>query len=768
MAESSKEAIAGQVTAAMAWRVKYRKVDKDDRPLKMKLPVNSLGVHPNNRAGIYPSGIRCKSLCQEVVEAGFIQEDVDHAGVAVEEVPIDHVRSRGVGYVSGLKYNTEKCAKDEHLLSCFEAPHNDVRHMLLSHNHMMLILRAWMSQAKWDLPADNQKGIKYCDHLGRLSVAEVAEHQNGKELALVCEEGITMEILSWKMDVEEPTAASTISNALNSGHQMAMRTTELTAVAVLQGEILVQLSMHVGQRVAFQTVRESVRLRLGHVADDPDLRDIFDYLIGAGVGTNSYIGDLLDFTSKFVDSKKRQLRYSAFGAANAISAEAPWTKIAVIKRAYRKKPSNGFCPSPEADWAKYENSHLNCLEQLLRWVHVKNKDAVEALPPQSRNTLLGNFDVAAAEAFFVAKSQNRSMAKVQESMIEATLKYVKQLGLKEGELTCAGATWIDYTQCGQAEAAKQEDPGDDIMKAAPAVIRFDEATGQQLNSQVAFDEVQKKQAGPPIILPWRTWHQSKVSMGTLEADKASAVAALHNLHQSVDYHKMPIEVIEVNGSVRVVTNEKVTKNSIYLPPCTPRQSKVHEKTEHPYAAKMTLKVMRAIESLEHGSVLREQTLHVLPEWKIPQRKENTAVAGEPGSTAADHIEWIWGDNEAETMHPFWAVRRLTDKQLQVATIAKQPTDLAPRFNCELQTKSLSCVTIATLDGKCCNRTRILEVPFLTNSMDLEKGEELVMQLIEKAKKAAPKRSWRDAEKDLEKDLASQKKRRAKAHQEDPE
>ena len=178
--------------------------------------------------------------------------------------------------------------------------------------------------------------------------------------------------------------------------------------------------------------------------------------------------------------------------------------------------------------------------------------------------------------------------------------------------------------------------------------------------------------------------------------------------------------------------------------------------------------MRATESLEHGSVLREQTLHVLPEWKIPQRKENTAVAGEPGSTAADHIEWIWGDNEAETMHPFWAVRRLTDKQLQVATIAKKPTDLAPRFNCELQTKSLSCVTIATLDGKCCNRTRILEVPFLTNSMDLEKGEELVMQLIEKAKQAAPKRSWRDAEKDLEKDLALEKKRRAKANQEDPQ
>ena len=107
------------------------------------------------------------------------------------------------------------------------------------------------------------------------------------------------------MDIEEPTAASSISQALNKGHQLALRTTELTAVAVLTGEIIVQLSKDVGQRVAFQTVRDRVRHQLDDAADDADLPAVFDYLISAGVGYNSYVDDLLDFGSKFVDSPKK-------------------------------------------------------------------------------------------------------------------------------------------------------------------------------------------------------------------------------------------------------------------------------------------------------------------------------------------------------------------------------------------------------------------------------------------------------------------------------
>ena len=101
-----------------------------------------------------------------------------------------YIRSRGADFESGVAFNTRKVAADELLSTCFDAPHNDVRYMLLSHNHMMLNLRACMTRAKWDLKADAKRGLKYCDDKGRLSVTAVAGNKHGKELAELLAEGI--------------------------------------------------------------------------------------------------------------------------------------------------------------------------------------------------------------------------------------------------------------------------------------------------------------------------------------------------------------------------------------------------------------------------------------------------------------------------------------------------------------------------------------------------------------------------------------------------
>ena len=127
---------------------------------------------------------------------------------------------------------------------------------------MMLVLRAWLTAAQWNILFDKKRSHRSRGEKGRLSVTAVAEHANGKQLAEILQEGLTAEVLSWKMDVEEPKAASLISQALNKGHQLALRTTELTAMKLLMGEIIVQQSKDVGQRVAFQTVRDALRNEL--------------------------------------------------------------------------------------------------------------------------------------------------------------------------------------------------------------------------------------------------------------------------------------------------------------------------------------------------------------------------------------------------------------------------------------------------------------------------------------------------------------------------
>ena len=142
---------------------------------------------------------------------------------------------------------------------------------------------------------------------------------------------------------------------------MALRTTELTALAVPKGETIAQTGNNISQRVAYQTVREAVLVQLDSAAHEPDLPELFDFLISAGVGQNTYVGDLPDFAACCAGSNKIQLRVSAFAVANKISEEAPLTKMAVTKRAYRKKPTLGFCPNPEQAWLHVSLSHLENL-----------------------------------------------------------------------------------------------------------------------------------------------------------------------------------------------------------------------------------------------------------------------------------------------------------------------------------------------------------------------------------------------------------------------
>jgi hypothetical protein len=794
------------MVAAMAYRVKYRKVDSDGKTIRIHVRVDSMGVHKKNRGGVYPAGVRCKSLVVEVVQAGFLKEEVSHVCIAVEEVPLEEF-IRGGSHVSlrASAYNAEQSGKDELLCTCFAEPYDEVRHPMLSHNHMMLILRAFLSRAKWDLPRCEEKGITFCDDDGRLSVTAVAASANGKELGEVLVEGIPSEVLSWKMDVEQPDAASIISQALNHPQQMAMRTSELTAVAVLKGEIIVQLGKDISQRVAFQTVRDRVRNQLANAADDPDLPEVFDFLISCGVGTNGYVEHLLEWTTTYVDSKKRQLRFVAFAVVNLMCAQGVWSKQAVIKRAYRQKPANGFCPSPEAAWGTFKWSHLSLLEEMLRFFHVSCKDLVDALPPQSRILLLGNADVAAAEAFWAAKDPKLKApeGKIQEMLLAGAKKYMTQLGLEANAIGTLGtrgegglkllvgyATWIRLPKDIPAGTTGGGGGVGGVMDSAPLVIKFDEKTGAQLNQQVEFavpSEVAKVEQ-ENVKLPWREWRSGMgTSLGQTEADQSAAVAVLHGLHVGIPVEHQPIEVWQkmdgqkmdgqqmVGGCIVVTATGKVEPRAIVLPPCVPNQSKVHERSEHPHAVALKIRVIRpsgpsssapdADEAdITAAQVLRTATCFVNPEFKPPKREEHAAVAvayAVAVAAAAADDAWEW--RAGQTMPPFWAVRRMNEKQLAALVARTEIGQPRPRFNCTLEEHVITHVTVGVVKAQPVNTTRMICVPFLSNSVEVAEGEELILQVAEpKQRERADKRRWIEAMRADEKAALQETKKRAAA------
>jgi hypothetical protein len=285
------------------------------------------------------------------------------------------------------------------------------------------------------------------------------------------------------------------------------------------------------------------------------------------------------------------------------------------------------------------------------------------------------------------------------------------------------------------------------------------------NQQLDFEKEKEKKIAI-YKLPWKEWCLHKDGLGAMEADKASAVAVLHALHERFDVASQSIEVLhnEKENRTFVVAACKVAANAIVLPPCVPKQSKVLDRTDHPYAVKMIMHVMRSTEASvksQAGNILRVRTFFVLPEFKIPEKKQsNTAVAVQ--STLDP--EWIWSEVGGETMHPFWAVRRLTEKQLARERSQVRLGQLLPRFNCELRNFSLSSVSLAIIGLNTLNRTKLLGVPFLTNVHPLEACEELILEVVEKTKEAKPvKRSWRDAVKDDEKATAKNTKMTNRMH-----
>jgi hypothetical protein len=400
---------------------------------------------------------------------------------------------------------------------------------------------------------------------------------------------------------------------------------------------------------------------------------------------------------------------------------------------------------------------------------------------------LANIDVGAADAYFNVScaASKHKVGSLKSMLIKSVEKYVDQLGLTKDERVSTESSWIDFSPpvvvggTGVVNTAPGLNSAPALMNSAPVLIKFNEQTGVQLNKQLEFPApVSKAKAGNASIkLPWKEWCASGGAVGSLESDKSAAVALLHAIHDNFNLQDQPIDVyqklkdgVQLKGEYSVVTNEYVYTNVILLPACVPKQSKVHERTEHPHAVQMTVSVLKRVGDAEKSTTQRTRTIWLIPEFQAPRLNDvkpavaddvddAPAVAEGGDATAAVAVvdDWVWNEHGDDTMHPFWAVRRLTEKMLlkEKAEIEAKPLGHGvpiPRYNCEIHTMTLSNTNIGLADKKLLNQTRLFEAPFLTNIIPLEKGEELILKISEKLDKKKPekKRNWRDAANDADK------------------
>jgi len=302
-----------------------------------------------------------------------------------------------------------------------------------------------------------------------------------------------------------------------------------------------------------------------------------------------------------------------------------------------------------------------------------------------------------------------------------------------------------------------------VQSSAASIILFDEPTGIRMGDQDSYIETptDKQQQATTEVLPWREW-LSFNTLGAAEADKATAVAVLHGLHEAFDVTAYPIEIVIKNKQVRVYATGIIEPWAVCFPPCVPKQSRVLDISENPNAARIDVVALRAavdaVNSPE-GHILRSKSFFVVPEFKTPTRvKPKAAVAGATNDNLSEDRSWLFGDTGPDTMHPFWGVRRLTHQQLEIEREnarqqQEQPAyhtetfEWMPRFNCRLVLQDVSSVGVCAA----------MHVPFLTVCDQVQVGEELILQ-VEPRETTSVKRSWRDS--DRQKQQIYRKKRKS--------
>ena len=116
------------------------------------------------------------------------------------------------------------------------------------------------------------------------------------------------------------------------------------------------------------------------------------------------------------------------------------------------------------------------------------------------------------------------------------------------------------------------------------------------------------------------------------------------------------------------------------------------------------------------------------------------------------------------MHPFWAVRRVDDDQLQVERQSQQKDKallegILPLFNAVFIEKEFSCVAVGAFGEKSLSVPYKVTVPMITNSCSVPKGSELLLHIPKMStKKKDANVDWKKQQRELAQERQKEEKK----------
>ena len=161
--------------------------------------------------------------------------------------------------------------------------------------------------------------------------------------------------------------------------------------------------------------------------------------------------------------------------------------------------------------------------------------------------------------------------------------------------------------------------------------------------------------------------------------------------------------------------------------------------EHPMAVQFSVALAYNAQSPGDKNAERTANFLLCPNFKAPtaaaaSSSSGVGAASSSGSGNAAAPRLVYSNDQSESLHPFWAARKITSEALQQEKyqIAKQMKQTGekhkmPQFNCQFVIRVHNIPSIAEVGDRPLNSTRFISVPYITNTKELARGDELIVQ-----------------------------------------
>ena len=592
----------------------------------------------------------------------------------------------------------------------------------IAHSHLNQCGRNLLLGAKTenqDLACASGRGSTEWTGSGPIDVKGVELHH--PSMIASFRQGLCWEVLSWRMVQEEPEAVSIIQAACNIKGGLQMQEHEMQAILRLAR--FCEAEMQLAGKVQYDKVREDLRHTMPDVACASEFTALLAFVVDLGALGSSFLVDLRDFHSQWVNAKKRRLRASSFAAVSELPARYPHVKVAVIKVCYSETKGHQLDiwldGVSSADINKMKKAALaaadaaenmlDLAEGILRFFHVlASRTNGFGMPEKTCCDVLTHLDVAVGRVCLKRKGMPAGFEQCEslEDVADAAYARIKKSGLEN----MPAKTWNgrDALSAPAVVASSSSAPAEALQTLQPKVLKFED--GVAVTGQDVLREKERREETCWSNGFNRVFEETQLfSARTLVFQALQCVATEAPILTEAD---LQIWTLGKQGT-NVFAQREFAVGELFLLPMSFDVSNIVEKTQHPHA------VPCGVDSLG---------LYITPSMKQPAMgpaKDRAAPAAKDGFLPL-----------------FWVMRRVP------------PTDEdgMKLVNCSIVMVDTTMVMstglgVSPLDRpqNHAHKTCLVQVPVMTNHRVIQKGEILAVRGPVKAAKEKTQRqqTWRD-------------------------